>query len=183
MYGSTERKREWNLNISCWRNWDFFLQWFVLEPKLPILQSRQLLLHEVKVLGLGVANKVLFQHPSDNHDHEINDIFRVTHLLPRTMSEPQSPLSASNQKSTELLWAKQFKHNTTAVHWRRKYVQTTQALSSVIAVVGLYTMYYCWSLAPKPTSQFYKSTIFFLNVLLNNNMMRLVLKYLLSSDP
>ena len=79
----------------------------MLEPKLPILQSRQLLLHEVKVLGLGVANKVLLQHPSDNHDHddhdEINDIFRVTHLLPRTMSEPQSPLSASNQKSTELL--------------------------------------------------------------------------------
>ena len=45
----------------------------LLEPKLSILQRRQLLCDQIKVFGLGVANKVLLQHPSDNHDEDDDD--------------------------------------------------------------------------------------------------------------
>ena len=116
------------------------------KPKLSILQRRQLFCNQIKVFGLGVANKVLLQHPSDNHhyhdddddenhhsgDHEnyhkgdhadeenlsflsfqnvvfdsdmhicIN-IYTFTHLLPKTMSEPDSLRWTSNQKSRQLL--------------------------------------------------------------------------------
>ena len=146
----------------------FFLSSVVLpKPKLSILQRRQLFCNQIKVFGLGVANKVLLQHPSDNHHYHDDDDDENHHrkisassasrmlcliqictfastftLSPTFCLKPCQSLRVSAGQVIKRPGSscKPSSSNEGSTYCRLR-------LNPCVIAVGLYTMYYCQTLA------------------------------------